>query len=92
MGLDQYFSDLIRRVENSEEIHNQGKDKDGFFKPTRTILLRHLNLLRDLHGKPRAQAMVKTSWDFVAGELPPEWLEEMSDGDRAELKRILGGR
>ena len=89
MSLKEYFADLIKRVEASEEISNAGKDGEGFYRPTRTILLRNLNLLRDLHDKPRARDMVKAAWNSVADDLPPEWLE-MSEEDRAEMRKILG--
>ncbi|MNJ92816.1 hypothetical protein D3C87_104900 [compost metagenome] len=88
MSLEAYFKDLIEKVENSTEITNQGKDENGFYKPTRTILLRHLNLLKDLHGKPMAKAMVQSSWRSVVEMLPPDWLV-LSKEDREELKRIL---
>ena len=74
MTLRDYFSGLIQRVEESAEIHNGGTDQNGFYKPTKTIVLKHLHLLRDLHDKPRAQAMVKSAWNEVVAELPPEWL------------------
>ena len=60
MNLKTYFEKLIEQVDASD-INNQGKDKSGFFKPTRTVLLRHLNLLKDLHDKPLAKQMVKAS-------------------------------
>ncbi|MES3039004.1 MAG: hypothetical protein V4736_13945 [Bdellovibrionota bacterium] len=88
MSLENYFSSLIKRVEDSD-IDNQGKDKNGFFKPTRTILLRHLNLIKDLHQKPNAKGMVKASWAKVVEELPPEWLI-LSEEEKKELKNILG--
>jgi hypothetical protein len=88
MSLTEYFSGLIRRVEESE-IQNNGKDKDGFFKPTRRILLRHLNLLKDLHGSSRAEEMIKDSWEYVVSQLPPEWLV-LDDEQKKELKKILG--
>ena len=88
MSLDQFFKDLIQRVEESDEISNAGKDKEGFYKPVRTILLRHLNLLKDLHGKPLAKKMVQASWREVVEALPPEWLI-LEGEDREELKRIL---
>lgn len=88
MSLEKYFTDLIEKVEQSEEITNKGTDEDGFYKPTRTILLRHLNLLKDLHGKPRAKEMVKASWRSVVEVLPPEWLV-MSAEDREEFKKII---
>jgi len=88
MGLTEYFEKLIQRVENSEEITNQGKDKDGFFRPTRTILLTHLNKLKDLHAKPLAKPMLKDSWKFVVEQLPPEWLI-LSPEEKQELKEML---
>ena len=88
MSLDQFFKDLIQKVEASDEISNAGKDKEGFYKPVRTILLRHLNLLKDLHGKPLAKKMVQASWQEVVEALPPEWLV-LNPEDREELKRIL---
>lgn len=88
MGLKEYFTDLIAKVEASDEITNAGKDEEGFFRPTRTILLRNLNLLKDLHDKPRAKEMVKGAWVSVVKDLPPEWLV-LSDEDKAELKKIL---
>lgn len=91
MGLKEYFSQLISRVEQSEEVNNAGKDEAGFYKPTRTILLRHLHLLRDLHDKPLAREMVGGAWQAVVKELPPEWLI-MSEADRAELKSILSAK
>src|ERR1700744_4729958 len=88
MSLDAYFQALIKRVEESE-IGNLGTDKNGFFKPTRTVLLRHLNLLKDLHGKPRAQAMVRTAWAHVVEDLPPAW-PPLTQSKKAELKKLLG--
>ena len=70
MTLEQYFSELIAKVEASEAITNQGKDKDGFFQPTREVLLQKLNMLRDLHAKPLARPMLKTAWAFVAVSAP----------------------
>lgn len=89
MSLDQYFKDLLQKVETSEDISNAGTDKDGFYKPTRTILLRHLQLLKDLHGKPLAKPMLKTSWAYVVENVPPEWLTPPSAADKEELRRIL---
>lgn len=89
MSLEKFFCDLITRVENSNEISNAGTDKDGFYKPTRTILLRHLQLLKDLHAKPLAKQMVRASWQEVVELLPPEWLV-MEPAEREEFKRILG--
>ena len=91
MSLKQYFSDLIRKVETSNLIANAGKDDNGFYKPTQTIVLRHLNLLRDLHDKPRAKAMVKTAWDVVIKEGPPEWLI-LNGKDKEELRSILDSK
>lgn len=75
------------KVEASD-ITNQGKDANGFFKPTRTLLLRHLQLLKDLHAKPGAKAMVKDSWKFVVAHVPPEWLV-LEPKLKQELKTIL---
>ncbi len=72
--LEKYFSDLIAKVEGSSDITNQGKNKDGFFLPTRSVLLKHLNVLKDLHAKPLAKPMVKDAWSFVVENLPPEML------------------
>lgn len=88
MSLRDYFSDLIQKVEASEEISNAGKDDNGFYKPVKTILLRNLNMLKDLHDKPRAKEMVKSAWTAVVKELPPEWLI-LSEEDKKELKNIL---
>ena len=74
MSLKNYFEELITKVENSTEISNAGKDDNGFYKPTRTVLLRNLNLLKDLHDKPRAFQMVKSAWNAVVKDLPPDWL------------------
>jgi hypothetical protein len=88
MSLEKYFSDLLKKVEESDQISNAGKDANGFYKPTRAILIRHLNLLKDLHAKPGAKAMVKGAWEAVVKELPPDWLVLGSD-EKAELKKIL---
>ncbi|XGC81989.1 hypothetical protein ACES2L_05765 [Bdellovibrio bacteriovorus] len=88
MSLSVFFQDLIQRVEESDTITNAGKDKEGFYKPTRTILLRHLQLLKDLHQKPLAKQMVKASWAYVVENVPPEWLIPAPE-DREELKKIL---
>jgi hypothetical protein len=87
MALKDYFSTLIDQVENSE-IDNGGKDKNGFYKPTRTVLLRNLTLLRDLYDKPRAREMVKVAWQAVVDDLPPEWLI-LNDDLKKDLKLIL---
>lgn len=86
--LKPYFESLIAKVEASD-ISNQGKDKEGFFLPTRELILRHLRLLIDLHQKPLAKAMVKDSWKFVAEHLPPEWLI-LSPSQKMELRKIIG--
>jgi hypothetical protein len=88
MSLENYFQNLIDKVESSEDIHNGGKDESGFYKPTRTLLLRQLRLLKDLHQKPGARAMVKDAWRSVAKELPAEWLV-LTDEEKKELKTIL---
>jgi hypothetical protein len=88
MSLDTYFTSLIERLEASE-IQNNGKDKGGFFEPTRAMLLQRLSLLRDLHGKPQAKPMLKTAWQYVVEHAPPEWLV-LSEEDKKELKKILG--
>jgi len=86
-NLKEYFETLIKKVEASQ-ISNQGKDKDGFFKPTRELILRHLNLLRDLHAKPLAKAMVKDSWKFVVEHVPPEMLV-MNEEQKKALKNLI---
>ena len=88
MSLDQYFSKLIQQVEGSELVTNQGKDQNGFFKPTRTIVLRHLKMLKDLHQKPLAKPMLREAWKVVVESLPPEMLV-MSEDEKAALKKIL---
>jgi hypothetical protein len=87
MSLDTYFDNIIKKVEASN-IGNNGTDNQGFFKPTRTVILRHLRLLKDLHDKPLAKGMVQNSWDYVMGHLPPEWLV-LDDEQKKELKEIL---
>lgn len=88
MALTEYFEKLIQKVETSSEITNQGKDKDGFFQPTKQVVLKELNLLKDLHAKPLAKPMVKTAWKFVVENLPPEFLA-MTPEQKAEMKKIL---
>lgn len=85
--LKAYFEQLIKKVEASQ-VSNQGKDKDGFFKPTRELVLRHLQLLKDLHEKPLARPMVKDSWKFVVEHVPPELLV-MTEAQKTALKEIL---
>ncbi|WP_413560447.1 hypothetical protein [Bdellovibrio sp. HCB209] len=89
MSLEQFFLDLIKKAEESEDITNAGTDDEGFYKPTRTILLRHLNLLKDLHKKPLAKPMLKQSWAYVTEHVPAEWLIPASAEDQAELKKML---
>lgn len=89
MSLDAYFGELIKKVEASEAITNQGKDAEGFYKPTRTILLRHLQMLKDLHEKPLAKPMLRSAWAYVVEQVPPEWLV-LGDDDKAALKKMLG--
>ncbi len=88
MSLEHYFTNLISKVESSDVITNQGKDAEGFFKPTRTLLLRHLNILKDLHAKPLAKPMLQSSWKFVVEHVPPDWLI-LDDEQKTELKKIL---
>lgn len=88
MGLEVFFQSLIEKVEASGEITNESKDSNGFYKPRKTIVLRHLHLLKDLHAKPMAKEMVKSSWRAVVDELPPEWLIPEPQ-DRETLKKIL---
>jgi hypothetical protein len=88
MALVSYFNSLIERVESSGEISNQGKDRGGFFLPTRSVLLQKLNMLRDLHDRPAAKPMLKAAWAYVVEQLPPDWLVLDKD-EQAELKKIL---
>lgn len=88
MNLKNYFSELIKKVEDSPEITNAGKDDNGFYKPTRTLILRNLQLLKDLHDKPRAKPMVKSAWEAIVKDLPPEFLI-LSAEEKNELKKIL---
>ncbi|AZZ36917.1 hypothetical protein CIK05_08980 [Bdellovibrio sp. qaytius] len=88
MSLEKYFLNLINKVEASDEIDNAGKDDNGFYKPRKTIVLRNLRLMLDLHQKPRAKEMVRVAWGAIMRELPPEWLV-LNDEDKSELKKIL---
>jgi len=88
MSLKKYFEDLIKKVEESPEITNATKDDNGFYKPKRTIVLRNLNMLKDLHDKPLAKAMLKSAWTSVVEELPPEWLV-LNPEDKKALSEIL---
>ncbi len=87
MSLDLYFDSLIEKVESSE-LDNQGKDDKGFFLPTRKVVLQNLRMLKDLHSKPNAKAMLKTAWIVVSENLPSEWLI-LSENEKAELRKIL---
>ena len=87
MTLETYFQSLIDRLEASD-ITNAGKDSEGFFKPTREVLLNQLNLLKDLHDNPLAKKMVQAAWKDVVKDLPVEWLV-LSDKLKSELKKIL---
>ncbi len=87
MALSQYFSQLLAKVEASD-LDNAGKDDNGFFRPTRSIVIQKLNILKDLHASPGAKPMVKDAWKTVTEILPAEWLV-LEDEDKAELKRIL---
>ncbi len=87
MSLEAYFKNLIQKVEASD-IQNNGKDKNGFFEPTRAVLLQRLNMLKDLHRNPNAKAMVKMAWQYVTEHLPPEWLV-LNPTEKSELQKIL---
>lgn len=87
MALDAYFSRLLEKMEESN-ITNAGKDKDGFFEPTRVMLTQRLNLLKDLHAKPGARPMVKDAWSYVVEHAPPEWLV-MTPEEKQAMKKIL---
>ncbi len=87
MSLEKYFTDLIKKVEESD-IQNNGTDRSGFFEPTRAMLLQRLNLLKDLHLKPNARSMLEGAWQYVVEHLPPEWLV-LNKADKEELKKIL---
>ena len=89
MALDAYFADLLQKIDASD-IQNNGKDDNGFYKPTRELLIRHVTLLKDLHAKPLARPMVKSSWAFVVANAPPEWLI-LNPDDKAALREMLGG-
>lgn len=88
MSLESYFLNLIKRVEASDQITNAGKDANGFYKPTRTVVLANLNLLKDLHSKPGAKPMVQAAWKEVVEALPSEWLV-LSPEQKKELQKIL---
>jgi len=88
MSLRPYFEALIQRVEASDVVHNGGKDENGFYKPTRQVVLTSLNLLRDLHDKPGAKAMVQHAWQTVVKEVPSEWLI-LTPEQKAQLRKIL---
>ena len=85
--LDQFFTKVLEKVESSE-IQNNGKDKDGFYEPTRAMLMQRLALLRDLHSKTGAKVMVQNAWKYVVEHVPPEWLI-LDDEEKAQLKKVL---
>ena len=87
MSLDSYFSSLIAKVESSE-LSNQGKNPDGFFEPTKAVVLQRLNMLKDLHGKPAAKPMLRDAWKYVVEHVPPEWLV-LNDEQKKALKKAL---
>jgi hypothetical protein len=87
-ALKDYFSRLIEKVESTDEISNAGKDENGFYKPKKTIVLRHLMMLRDLCDKPLAKPMLKQAWTAVTAELPPEWLI-LNEEEKRDLKAML---
>ncbi len=88
MSLESYFKKLLDRVEASPEVSNGGKDKDGFYFPTRSALTQKLNMLKDLFANERAKPMLKAAWQFVVETLPPEWLV-MSTDEKSALKKML---
>ena len=88
VGLQTYFTTLLERVEDSPEIDNGGKDAEGFYFPTRSVLLQKLNMLKDLSANERAKPMLKTAWAFVVETVPPEWLV-MTPEEKSELKKML---
>jgi hypothetical protein len=88
MSLEKYFANLIQKVESSDQIQNNGKDRNGFFEPTRVVLLQRLNLLKDLHANRNAKGMVKTAWEYVVEHVPSEWLI-LTDVEKQEMKKIL---
>jgi len=87
MVLKNYFDGLLTRLEASE-IQNNGKDRNGFFEPTRDMLFQRLNLLKDLHSKPNAKPMLRTAWEYVVSHVPPEWLV-LDEEQKRELRRLL---
>lgn len=89
MELTAYFTRLLQRIEESPEISNAGKDKDGFYFPTRSVLLQKLNMLKDLNQNARAKPMLKAAWEYVVETVPPEWLV-MNAAEKAALKKMLG--
>ncbi len=88
MSLKNYFANLISRVETDTSITNEATDEAGFFKPRREVILRNLNLLKDLHDKPLAKKMVQASWANIVRELPPDWLI-LNELEKAEFKKAL---
>lgn len=88
MDLTTYFANLLERVEASPEISNAGKDKDGFYFPTRSALIQKLNMLKDLNQNARAKPMLKSAWGYVVEILPPEWLILTAD-EKSAIKKML---
>lgn len=88
MNLEVYFKNLLEKVEASDEITNGGKDSEGFYLPTRSVLLQKLNMLKDLHDKKAAKPMVRDAWKFVVENLPPEWLV-LDQEQKAAIKTML---
>lgn len=89
MVLTDYFKKLLERVESTDDVSNAGKDKDGFYFPTRSALLQKLNMLKDLNANERARPMLRSAWEFVVETLPPEWLV-MTTAEKTALKKMLG--
>jgi hypothetical protein len=87
VGLEKYFQALIQKVEDVE-FEYQNKDKDGFFEPTRVLVLQKLHMLKDLYVNQNAKPMLKPAWQYVVANLPPEWLI-LTEEEKLELKKIL---
>lgn len=87
--LTGYFQRLLDSVQESDEVSNGGKDKDGFYFPTRSALIQKLNMLKDLNANVRARPMLISAWDFVVENTPAELLA-MNDEQKLALKAMLG--
>ena len=87
-NLETYFKALLEKVEASSEITNGGKDKEGFYLPTRSVMIQKLNMLKDLHANKNAKPMVRDAWSFVVENLPPEWLVLTAD-QKTAVKAML---